>query len=290
MTQPAGLHPGALKIQMAEKRYVHGYSERESERLSDQAQTLTGLLHDDTRYPPGSRVLEAGCGIGAQTVILAKSSPGAYITCVDISPESIRIAGERVRAEGITNVTFQTGDIFNLAFEPHSFDHIFICFVLEHLAEPQIALERLSPLLKRGGTITVIEGDHGSAFFYPDSADARKAISCLVKLQREMGGNALIGRQLFPLLTSAGFSDVHVSPRMVYVDASHPALVEGFTKLTFTAMVEGVGNAALGQGLISKEAWDQGIRDLYRTAGPDGVFCYTFFKATGYREERTTGQ
>ena len=36
--------------------YVHGYSARESERLTDQAQTLTDLLHHDTHYPAGSRV------------------------------------------------------------------------------------------------------------------------------------------------------------------------------------------------------------------------------------------
>jgi hypothetical protein len=155
--------------------------------------------------------------------------------------------------------------------------------VLEHLTEPQRALERLRPLLKKGGTITVIEGDHGSAFFHPDSQYAQKAIDCLIRLQQEMGGNALIGRQLYPLLVAAGFGEVHVSPRMVYANASHPALVEGFTKLTFTAMVEGVDDAALEQGLISIEEWDQGIRDLYRTAEPDGVFCYTFFKATGTR-------
>ncbi len=51
--------------------YVHGYSAGEETRLQDQATTLTGLLHADTRYPAGSRVLEAGCGVGAQTVILA---------------------------------------------------------------------------------------------------------------------------------------------------------------------------------------------------------------------------
>lgn len=275
---------------MSQKKYVHGYSERESERLSDQAQTLTALLHDDTRYPAGSCVLEAGCGIGAQTVILAKNSPGARITSVDISPESIRVAGERARAEGITNVTFHAGDIFNLMFEPESYDHIFICFVLEHLAEPQLALRRLLPLLKKGGTITVIEGDHGSAFFHPDSAYAQKTIDCLVSLQQEIGGNALIGRELFPLLSAAGFFNVQVSPRIVYVDGSRPALAEGFTRLTFTAMVEGVGDAALKKGLIRKEEWEQGIRDLYRTAEPDGVFCYTFFKATGYNEEGTMGQ
>lgn len=265
---------------MPANHYVHGYSPRESERLADQAETLTSLLHNDTRYPVGSRVLEAGCGIGAQTIILAKNSPGALITSVDISNDSLQLAEEKVRKEGITNVMFRQGDIFQLPFAPGSFDHIFVCFVLEHLANPGQALEQLHPLLKEDGTITVIEGDHGSTFFHPDHADARQAVRCLVDLQRQMGGNALIGRELFPLIRGAGYHDVHVSPRMVYVDASRPALVEGFTRLTFTAMVEGVGPAVIKQGLMSSDSWDRGIAALHRTAEPDGVFCYTFFKAT----------
>jgi cyclopropane fatty-acyl-phospholipid synthase-like methyltransferase len=55
--------------------YVHGYSAKENTRLADQATTLTELLHADTRYRAGSLVLEAGCGVGAQTVILAGNSP-----------------------------------------------------------------------------------------------------------------------------------------------------------------------------------------------------------------------
>lgn len=265
---------------MSNRTYVHGYSARESERLADQAQTLTELLHDDTRYPAGSRVLEAGCGIGAQTVILARNCPGALITSLDISADSLQRAEEKIRKEGITNVTFRQGDIFELPFEPASFDHIFVCFVLEHLAEPQRALEALRPLLKEGGTLTVIEGDHGSTFFHPENPDARGAIQCLVDLQQQAGGNALIGRQLYPLVAGAGYTDVRVSPRMVYVDASRPGLVEGFTKLTFTAMVEGVGPEVVKQGLMDPDAWERGIAALYRTAEPDGVFCYTFFKAT----------
>jgi len=265
---------------MTHHTYVHGYSARESERLADQAQTLTDLLHDDTRYPAGTRVLEAGCGIGAQTRILARNSPGARITSLDISKDSIKRAEEKIRKEGITNVTFRQGDIFRLPFEPASFDHIFVCFVLEHLAEPQAALERLRPLLKEGGTLTVIEGDHGSALFHPENPDARRAIDCLVKLQQQGGGNALIGRQLYPLVAGAGYTEVRISPRLVYADASRPGLVEGFTKLTFTAMVEGVGAEVLKQGLMTSDAWERGISALYRTAEPDGVFCYTFFKAT----------
>ena len=174
---------------------------------------------------------------------------------------------------------FQRADIYSLPFAPDSFDHVFVCFVLEHLSRPPDALAHLRRVLKPGGTIIVIEGDHGSTYFHPESLYARKAIQCLVDVQARAGGDSLIGRRLYPLLADSGFPDVTVSPRMVYVDASHPQRVEGFTKNTFTAMVEGVRDAALAAGLIDEETWAQGIRDLYRTAEADGTFCYTFFKA-----------
>jgi len=157
-------------------KYVHGYSDKESTRLTDQATTLTELLHHDTIYPEGSTVLEAGCGIGAQTCILACNNPDINIISVDISPESLKAAKEAVSLNNITNVTFQQGDIFDLPFATESFDHIFICFVLEHLSDPETALLRLKGLLKKGGTITVIEGDHGSAFYHPASEHAQRNI------------------------------------------------------------------------------------------------------------------
>ncbi len=272
-----------LRFEAFDMKYVHGYHQRENIRLQDQASTLVELLHSDTSYPAGSRVLEAGCGVGAQTITLARNSPHAHITSVDISGDSIIEAEKKVTSAGHTNVTFQQGDIFNLAFEPESFDHIFVCFVLEHLSRPDIALDRLKNLLKDGGSMTVIEGDHGSTYFYPDNPAAHKAIQCQVELQKRNGGDANIGRALYPLLNTAGFNSPRVSPRMVYVDSSKPSLVEGFTKNTFTAMIEGVRGTSIESGLIDEATFDDGIRALYRTAEEDGVFCYTFFKAVGQK-------
>jgi protein-L-isoaspartate O-methyltransferase len=264
-------------------KYVHGYEQRENIRLQDQASTLVELLHSDTFYPPGSRVLEAGCGVGAQTITLARNSPQACFTSVDISKQSVAEARRRIEDAGFTHVCFQQGDIFKLPFKPASFDHIFVCFVLEHLARPAEALACLKKLLKVGGTITLIEGDHGSTYFYPDNQAAHAAIQCQVELQKNAGGNANIGRELYPLLNAGGFSSIRVSPRMVYVDASKPRLVEGFTKNTFTAMIEGIRESALEAGLIDKKTFDDGVRGLYRTSEQDGVFCYTFFKAVATR-------
>jgi len=260
-------------------KYIHGYNLRENMRLQDQASTLEDLLHADTAYPKNSKILEAGCGVGAQTISLAKNSPEAHITSIDISEASVAEARKRVESEGCSNVCFQQGDIYNLSFEANSFDHVFVCFVLEHLSKPIEALTVLKKYIKPGGTITVIEGDHGSTYFYPDSLHAHRAIQCQVDLQEQSGGNANIGRELFPLLSSASFDFIQVSPRMVYVDASRPGLVEGFIKNTFTSMIEGIREAAIDAKMIEPAEIDRGIKDLYRTTENDGVFCYTFFKA-----------
>ena len=199
-------------------RYVHGYQVRENERLQDQASALIDILHSDTAYPEGSRVLEVGCGVGAQTVTLARRSPLARFTSIDVSAGSLAEARSRLASGGLANVELLQADVFHLPFEAWSFDHAFVCFVLEHLREPARALSAVMGMLRPRGTITVIEGDHGSAYFHPASDAAQRAIDCLVRLQHDSGGNGLIGRQLYPLLVDAGLEDVRVSARMVYVD------------------------------------------------------------------------
>jgi ubiquinone/menaquinone biosynthesis C-methylase UbiE len=263
--------------------YVHVYSEREALRLSEQADTLERLLHHDTIYPPGAKVLEAGCGIGAQTIILAKNNPEAEITSFDISPESLGKARDNLRERGIKNVRFLQADIFSLPFEVGSFGHIFVCFVLEHLQNPAEALKSLKTVLKPGGTITVVEGDHGSCYFYPEGKNALEAWRCLIRVQAQIKGNSLIGRQLYPLMQESGFRDAKVEPRMVYVDSSKPELVDGFILKTIIPMVEGVKEQAMEMQMMEEDAWEKGIRELDETARSIGTFCYTFFKGRGIK-------
>jgi ubiquinone/menaquinone biosynthesis C-methylase UbiE len=266
---------------MHNSKYVHGYSEREATRLNDQADTLDELIHHDTVFRENSLVLEAGCGVGAQTKIIAVKNPESQFISVDISADSINEATKIIQKLGIKNVDFKQADIYRLPFGNETFDAVIVCFVLEHLNNPLHALTELKRVLKKGGTLIVIEGDHGSTFFHPDSRYAYSAIDCQIKLQKQSGGNSNVGRELYPLLTTTGMVDISVSPRMVYVDSGKPDLVEGFIKNTFTAMIEGVQEEAIKHGLTDKSTFERGIRDLYMTAESGGVFCYTFFKGFG---------
>lgn len=263
---------------MNNKEYVHGYSEREALRLNDQASTLDSIIHNDTSFPKGSYILEAGCGVGAQTKIIAKKNPECKFLSIDISEISIEEAKIMAEQMDMKNVQFEQADLYKLNYDDETFDSIIVCFVLEHLKNPTQVLGELKRVLKKGGTIVAIEGDHGSTFFYPDSIAAHQAIDCQVQLQSLNGGNSNIGRELYPLFKSVGLSDTFISPRMVYVDASRQNLVEGFIKNTFIPMIEGVGEQAVQVGIIDKTTFEMGIEDLYRTAQPDGVFSYTFFK------------
>lgn len=264
--------------------YVHGYSERETERLNDQASSVKKLVHGDIRYPPGSKVLEAGCGVGAQTLTLALNSPEARFFSVDWARASLATAQETIGKAGITNVEFYHTDIFDLPFDEEYFDHLFICHLLEHLPDPVAGLTTLRKHLKKTGSVTVFEGDHGSCYFHPSTDEALKAWNCLIEVQARLGANSLIGRELFPLLNKSRFRDVHVSPGMVYIDQSLPELMESFVGKTIIPMVEGVKRRSLKLGLMEELSWEKGINDLHDIRrSEEGTFCYTFFKGRAKR-------
>lgn len=262
-------------------RYVHGYDDNAKTRLDNQAQTLAELLHSDILFKPGDRVLEVGCGVGAQTRQLVKNNPETQFYSIDRDEASIETAKRWAIDNDISTVHFFCADLTELTFAKSSFDHLFVCFVLEHLPEPDQALSSLAQFIKIGGSVTVIEGDHGSVCAHPGGDLADAAIACQVELQRRAGGDPMIGRKLFPLLSAAGYSDVNVFPKIVYADSSKPVLVEQFTEGTFISMIDGVRQAAIEAELTTAIDFDRGIQQLRLSKTDRGTFSYTFYKARG---------
>jgi ubiquinone/menaquinone biosynthesis C-methylase UbiE len=264
--------------------YVHGYTSRETQRLLEQSLILEDLLHGGTHYQEGERVLEAGCGVGAQTRILARRNPGAVFECIDISGESVEQARAVALEEGMEHVTFQQADLFSLSCEPESFDHVFVCFVMEHLPDPEAALKIFMDILKPGGTITLIEGDHGSGFWTPETLASRKAWQGLITSQMALGHDPNIGRRVYPLLKNAGYRVEDVSPRWVYADQSNRAMLDGVINQIIAPMVYSAEEQVLESGYMERDEWERGLEDIRHVARhPEGTFFYTWFKGVGVK-------
>lgn len=277
----AGSSPGKHEIagEALVVGYVHGYSEYEAGRPRNSARALSDLLHEHVRYADGARVLEAPCGVGAQTEMLTANSPGTRFVCMDISLTSVRAA-----AEHSPSLPFIAGDRYALPFAEESFDHVFACCVLEHLNRPAPALAELLGVLKPGGTITSIEGGHGSCFFYPETPEALVAWACLPRLQALLGGDSLIGRRMYSVLARAGFETVRVEPIRICCDPSLPHMMKGFVGDTIVGMLRGIEPEVIERGMLDPDVFRKGAEDILAIkTHPNGAFCYTFFRAVGIK-------
>lgn len=260
--------------------YIHGYSERETQRLNEQSGILEQLLHSDSIFKPNSKVLEAGCGVGAQTIILARRNPDCSFVSVDISTSSLEIAQRQVKIQKLKNVAFEVSDLRHLPYPDNSFDYVFVCFVLEHIDSQKEALFQLHRVLKPGGKLHVIEGDHGATFWHPETPASLKTWQAFVKVQQSFGHDPLIGRKLTPVLSDVGFKIQNTVPKWVYTDATDTKLRANVIDKIIAPMTATGKSKALELGLIDNETWVQGLKDIQNLAViPEGTFFYSWFQS-----------
>ena len=108
----------------------------------------------------GSHGLDAGCGIGLQTLLLAKAvGPTGHITGLDISSEFINYAEELVKKSRVQQqIAFQQGDVCEIPFEDNAFDWAWSSHCVGYAAsiEPISALKELARVVKPGGCVAII--------------------------------------------------------------------------------------------------------------------------------------
>ena len=108
---------------------------------------------------------------------MARISPNADITALDLSLASLAYGARQARSLGIHNVTFVQGDLLNVATLGQTFDRISSVGVLHHMAEPARGLAALKGVLRPGGTIEL--------GLYTESG--RQAVVAGIALRDQMG-------------------------------------------------------------------------------------------------------
>lgn len=192
--------------------YVHGYHETEATRLRDQAATLADLLHDGVTFADGAHVLEPGCGVGAQTVVLAARSPGARFTSIDLTDTQVAAARARVEAAGLAaRVDVRAGDVHDPPVPPDDARAVIACQeVLQRQAGGDAGIgRRLHPLLAAAGfdDVAVVPRTAHAHAGRPDLADSlvRRTFTPMVVGVREP---ALAAGLITPERFDAGVRDL----------------------------------------------------------------------------------
>jgi SAM-dependent methyltransferase len=107
----------------------------------------------------GSAGLDAGCGIGLHTALLANAiGPAGHITNLDLCPEFLECARTAARITGLTDrVTFRQGDVMNLPFEGGMFDWVWSVDCLGYATPAPIdALRGVRRVLRSGGRVMIM--------------------------------------------------------------------------------------------------------------------------------------
>ena len=178
----------------------------------------------------GMTLLDCGCGPGTITLGLAEAVAPGEVVGIDLEPSMVDLATGFAREHGVTNVRFEVADIGELPFPDDSFDAVFTCAVLEHIAEPGRALQEICRVLRPGGVIGVHKTDWSEPLITPPSESIKQFFQLFERGFRHYGGSLNRGRHLRALLRQAGFDVTEFSAS--YSNASTPEevrnAVEGY--------------------------------------------------------------
>jgi len=154
---------------------------------------------------PDMKILDVGCGPGTITADFAALVPQGSVLGLEYAPQVLEQARQFASSRNLTNITFTTGDVHNLAFEDGTFDVVHAHQVLQHVGDPVQALREMKRVTKKGGIVASRESDFGGMIWYPESSEMTFWQEMYHKVARANGGEPDAGRHLFSWVIQAGF-------------------------------------------------------------------------------------
>ena len=261
--------------------YLHGFTKDEQDRLIRQAKQLEPFIHDQLPFRRADQLIEIGCGVGAQTSILLRYFPDLHVTGVDRSKENLERAESYLATQpwATSRYTLRHGDAEYLPFEAATFDAAFVCWILEHVAEPMRVLSEARRVLRPGAPIVCTEVMNATFFVDPYSPHTLDFWRAFNDHQLAIGGDPFVGAKLDNLLQAVGFRDVQTTVKTFHLDNRAPGeraeMLAYWTELLLSA-APGLEQA----GKIS-ERTVRGMEEELVQVGrdPNAVFFYSFVQA-----------
>jgi 2-polyprenyl-3-methyl-5-hydroxy-6-metoxy-1,4-benzoquinol methylase len=263
------------------KGYLHGFTPTEQARLYHQARFMEQLVHEGLPFARVKRLLEVGCGVGAQTEILLRRFPALHVTGIDMSQQNLARARENLRRQPWASGRYdlQIADATSLELPAESFDAAFLCWVLEHVADPMRVLSEVRRMLRPGSPVVVTEVQNMSFFLDPYSKHTLAYWLAFNDHQLELGGDPFVGAKLGNLLQTVGFRDITTDVRTILLDNRAPG-ARAEMLVFWTDLLLSGADGLLSAGKVSKEIVEGMRQELAQVAhDPNAVFFYSFIQA-----------
>lgn len=185
--------------------YTHGHhgSVLRSHRSRTAQSSAAYLL---PHLKPTDRLLDVGAGPGTITVDLAELV--ASVTATEIGPDELDLARATAAERESANIDFQVADVHALPFEDATFDVTHAHQVLQHVADPVLALREMARVTKPGGIIAVRDSDYTGFCWWPQLPPLDRWLDLYRTAARANGGEPDAGRRLLSWARAAGLDDV----------------------------------------------------------------------------------
>jgi SAM-dependent methyltransferase len=154
--------------------------------------------------PPRARILDAGCGSGSMTRLLASTYPDAEVVGIDLRADYISYARERASQEGLHNIEFQQVNIFNLPFAESTFDIVWSKYVLQWVKTPHLAVGEFRRVTKHGGVAVCANFDGFAVTHWPEDPTLQPKLEQIFPQLVD----PFIGRKMVPMFIGAGFTNI----------------------------------------------------------------------------------
>lgn len=261
--------------------YLHGYSPVEQDRLRRQAEFAEHMVYRDVDLSDADRLLEVGCGVGAQSSILLRRFPKLKLTGIDLNEQQLAAAQQTLSQLSYAQGRYEIKkmDAQNMDFEAHSFDAAFLCWILEHVPDPIQILNEVRRVLRPGAVVYVTEVVNSSFFLDPYSPNLWKYWMAFNDYQYDGAGDPFVGAKLGNFLSAVGFQKVQTELITWHLDNRQPEkrrkMIEYWAELLMSA-----SDQLVAAGYVTQEVVDSGMTELKKAQkNPNAVFLYSFMQA-----------
>lgn len=261
--------------------YLHGYTDTERDRLVRQARFVEHRVHDRLPFQRCRKLVEVGCGVGAQTEILLRHFPELHVTGIDVNTKNLEHARRRLSDHGWADgrYDFVEADAGRLDIQAGTFDGAFLCWVLEHVGDPMSVLSDVRRVLTPGAPIVVTEVQNATFFIDPYSPNTMQYWLAFNDHQLELGGDPFVGAKLGNLLQAVGFRDITTDVRTIHLDNRCPG-ERGEFLAYWSELLESGAEGMVTAGKVTQEVVEGMKAELAAVAhDPNAVFFYSFIQA-----------